>query len=115
MSDSFISQIAISRVEVYNMLIEERNPTAVCILNNYYKESGRLIERYIIAHRTSLGPLKIEGASHVAGSNANYFRNLLSTVRTPTPTDYCHALEFVRAEIMGLISSTLQNLENLLH
>ena len=88
MSDSFISQIAISRIDVYNMMIDETKPEAVRVLNKYYTESGDLIERYIIAHRTSLGPLKIEGSSHVAGSNANYFRNLLSTVRTPTPKDY---------------------------
>jgi hypothetical protein len=114
MSDSFISQIAISRIEVYNMMIDETKPEAVCVLNKYYKESGDLIERYIIAHRTSFGPLKIQGASHIAGSHADYFRNLLSTVRTPTPKDYCHALEFVRSEILGLISSTRQNLENLM-
>jgi hypothetical protein len=114
MSDSFISQIAISRVEVYNMIFCETKPEAVCILNKYYTETGKLIERYIIAHRTTCGPLRIEGSSHISGTNADYFRNLLHTIKTPTPANYSHALEFVRAEIMGLVSSTRQNLENLL-
>jgi hypothetical protein len=114
MSDSFISQIAISRIDVYNMMIDETKPEAVCILNNYYKDTCKLIERYIIAHRTTCGPLRIEGSSHISGTNADYFRNLLNTIKTPTPANYSHALECVRAEIMGLVSSTKQNLENLL-
>jgi hypothetical protein len=115
MSDCFISQIAISRIDVYNMMFDETKPEAVCVLRKYYEDAGNLIEKYIIAHRAAYGALRIEGASHISGTNAIYFRNLLLSIQTPTPVIYCHALEFVRAEIMGVVSSTRQNLENLLH
>lgn len=114
MADAFISQLAISRIEVYNMQITEKNVDAVRILNKYYKEIGHLIEKFIWEHTMHKGKLNIKGAFDISSSsNADYFRSLSGTLRFQYSEEYCNPVELVRAEILGVVASTRQNLENL--
>jgi hypothetical protein len=116
MAESFISQLGISRIEVYNMKLSEKNLDAVKILDEYYKALGDLIEKFIWEYHLAYGKLYIEGAYYVSyNTHADYFRNLLRTLRLQYPQEPHHSLGLVRSEILGLVASARQNLENLIH
>jgi len=112
MAGAFVSQLAISRIEVYNMYLTEKSIDAKKCLEKYYYVMGNLVEKFLIDVR---GRLDIEGAVPITARNhAEYFRKLLFTLRAEYPQEPNHHLGIVRDEILGLVASTRQNLENLI-
>ena len=111
MAGSFVSQLAISRAEVYSMYLTEKNPEAKKCLEKYYIMSGGLLEKFLEEH----GRIEIEPVVPInSRSNVEYFRKLLLALRAEYPQESRRVVDLVRAEILGLIASTRQNLENLL-
>lgn len=111
MAGVFASQLAISRIEVYNMLLKEKHPEAKKYLEKYYYGMGQLIEKFL----DGCGQIDIEVAGPItARSNVEYFRRLLLTLRAEYPEEPRGSIDIVRADILGLVASTRQNLENLI-
>lgn len=111
MAGAFISQLAISRIEVYNKILTEKNPEAKKYLERYYIVTGQLIEKFLDV----CGSLEIEVPVPItARSNVEYFRRLLFTLRAEYPEEPRGHIDLIRAEILGLVASTRQNLENLI-
>lgn len=106
-----MSQIAISRVEVYSMYLRELHPEAKRCLERYYYGMSHLIEKFLDV----CGPLEIEVAAPItARSNVEYFRRLLVALRAEYPQESRGFVDLVRSEILGFVASTRQNLENLI-
>jgi hypothetical protein len=112
MAGAFISQLAISRIEVYNKILTEKNPEAKKYLERYYIVTGQLIEKFL---ENVKGQIEIEVPVPItARSNVEYFRRLLFTLRAEYPEETRGHIDLIRAEILGLVASTRQNLENLI-
>lgn len=106
-----MSQLAISRIEVYSIYLREIHPEAKRCLERYYYGMGHLIEKFLDV----CGSLNIEVAAPItARSNVEYFRRLLLALRAEYPEESRGNIDLVRAEILGLVASTRQNLENLI-
>lgn len=101
---SFVSQLAISRIEVYNMIFREKDREVIRVLEEYYEEMGELIECFI---RDFPDKLNIIGAYYIPhDSPREYFRLLARTLET-------HLVDSnIGSEIMGFIASTRCKLEN---